>query len=76
MFLLACDPGPHDDRIQRHVTTDAVARHLGIEPDEAERMARQLDDAGLWCASAAATAGSWSGKDHPDACTRLSAPIY
>jgi hypothetical protein len=26
---------------------DAVAKHLGIEPDEAERMARQLDDAGM-----------------------------
>jgi len=35
------------DRIQRYVTIDAVAEHLGIEPDEAERMARQLDDAGL-----------------------------
>jgi Mn-dependent DtxR family transcriptional regulator len=35
------------DRIQRYVTIDAVAEHLAIEPDEAERMAQQLDDAGM-----------------------------
>jgi Mn-dependent DtxR family transcriptional regulator len=35
------------DRVQRYVTIDAVAEHLAIEPDEAERMARQLDDAGM-----------------------------
>ena len=34
------------DRFQRYVTIDAVAEHLGIEPDEAERTARLLDDAG------------------------------
>jgi Mn-dependent DtxR family transcriptional regulator len=35
------------DRIQRYVTIDAVAEHLGIEPDKAERMARRLDTAGM-----------------------------
>ena len=35
------------DRIQRYVTIDAVAEHLGIEPDDAERMALRLDDAGM-----------------------------
>jgi Mn-dependent DtxR family transcriptional regulator len=35
------------DRAQRYVTIDAVAERLGIEPDEAERMAQRLDDAGL-----------------------------
>jgi Mn-dependent DtxR family transcriptional regulator len=34
-------------RIQRYVTIDAVAECLAIEPDEAERMARRLDDAGM-----------------------------
>jgi DNA-binding IscR family transcriptional regulator len=34
------------DRAQRYVTIDAVAERLGIAPDEAERIARRLDDAG------------------------------
>jgi Mn-dependent DtxR family transcriptional regulator len=35
------------DRIQRYVTIDAVAEHLGIEPNDAERIARRLDDTGM-----------------------------
>jgi Mn-dependent DtxR family transcriptional regulator len=33
--------------VQQYVTIDAVAEHLGIGPDEAERTARRLDDAGM-----------------------------
>jgi hypothetical protein len=43
------------DRIQRYVTIDAVAEHLGIEPDEAERTARRGSTMPAWCALAVAT---------------------
>ena len=35
------------DCMQRYVTIDAVAERLGIEPDDAERLAQRLDDAGM-----------------------------